>query len=48
MAILAQYEQGIKVTNIRRELGISEPTFYQWQRKYSGMDVSELKLLKEF
>ena len=48
VAILAQYEQGIKVTNIRRELGISEPTFYQWQRKYSGMDISELKLLKEF
>ncbi|WP_428092450.1 hypothetical protein [Candidatus Pollutiaquabacter sp.] len=27
---------------------MSQPTFYQWQRKYSGMDVSELKLLKEF
>ena len=45
MAILAQYEQGIKVTDICRELGMSEPTFYQWQ--YSGMDVSELKQLKE-
>jgi len=48
VAILAQDEQGIKVTNICRERGIIEPTFYQWQRKYSGMDVSELKLLKEF
>ena len=47
MAILAQYEQGIKVTDIYREHGISQPTFYQWQRKYSGMDVSELKQLKE-
>ena len=48
VAILAQYEQGIKVTDICRGRGIIEPTFYQWQRKYSGMDVSELKLLKEF
>ena len=46
-AILAQYEQGIKVTDICREHGISQPTFYQWQRKYSGMEISELKRLKE-
>ena len=47
MAILAQYEQGVKVTDICREHGISQATFYQWQRKYSGMDVSDLKRLKE-
>ena len=47
MAILAQYEQGIKVTDICREHGISQPTFYQWQRKYSGMEISELKRLRE-
>ena len=47
VAILAQYEQGIKVTDICREHGISQPTFYQWQRKYSGMEISELKRLKE-
>ncbi|MFZ7154348.1 MAG: transposase [Bacteroidota bacterium] len=37
----------MKVTDIYRERGISEPTFYQWQWKYSGMEVSELKQLKE-
>lgn len=47
VAILAQYEQGVKVSDICREHGISQPTFYQWQRKYSGMEVSELKRLKE-
>jgi putative transposase len=47
VAILAQYEQGIKVTDICREHGISQPTFYQWQRKYSGMEISELKRLRE-
>jgi len=47
VAILAQYEQGIKVTDICREHGISQPTFYQWQRKYPGMEISELKRLRE-
>jgi putative transposase len=47
VAILAKYEKGIKVVDICREHGISQPTFYQWQKKYSGMDVSDLKKLKE-
>jgi putative transposase len=47
VAILAQHEKGIKVSEICREHGISQPTFYQWQRKYSGMSVSDLKRLKE-
>jgi putative transposase len=35
------------VSEICRELGISQPTFYQWKSKYSGMEVSQLKKLKE-
>ncbi|MFZ7154302.1 MAG: transposase [Bacteroidota bacterium] len=31
VAILAQYEQGIKVTDICREHGISQPTFCQYR-----------------
>lgn len=47
LSILAQHQKGMKVADVCREHGISQPTFYQWQRKYSGMDVSELKRLKE-
>lgn len=32
---------------ICREYGISQPTFYQWKSKYSGMDANQLKQLKE-
>lgn len=28
-------------------MGISQPTFYQWKSKYSGMEVNQLKKLKE-
>ena len=47
VSILAQHEKGQRVADICREHGISQPTFYQWQRKYGGMAVSELKRLKE-
>lgn len=45
--ILAEQEQGNSVTDICREHGISQPTFYQWKSKYSGMEVNQLKKMKE-
>jgi putative transposase len=47
VSILAQHEQGYRVSDICREYWISQPTFYQWQRKFAGMKVNELKRLKE-
>lgn len=47
VGILKQQEQGKKVADICREHGISQPTFYYWKSKYSGMDVSQLKRVKE-
>jgi len=47
VSIMAQHEKGQKVVDICREHGISQATFYQWQRKYSGMDVHDLKKMKE-
>jgi putative transposase len=37
----------MSVAEICREMGISQPTFYQWKSKYSGMEVNQLKKLKE-
>ncbi len=48
MAILPLYVQVIKVTSICPEGGINQPTFYQWQWKYSGKVKTELERLKEF
>jgi putative transposase len=47
IGILKQQESGQKVADICREHGISQPTFYQWKSKYSGLDVAHLKKMKE-
>lgn len=44
---LKENEQGRKTEEICRELGIHKGTFYNWRKKYSGMDASQLKELKE-
>ncbi len=44
---LKKQEAGVKVSDICREVGISEPTFYNWKAKYSGMTCSDIKRLKE-
>lgn len=45
--IIKEQEEGRKTSDLCREHGISEATFYVWRKKYSGMDASQLKKLKE-
>ena len=45
--ILKEQDQGLKVTDICRNHGISDVTFYKWRSKYGGMQLDELKRLKE-
>ena len=47
IGVLKQYEAGVKVSDLCREHGISQATFYNWKSKYSGLDTSKLKRLKE-
>ena len=47
ISILRLQESGQSVADICREYGISQPTFYQWKTKYSGLEISQLKRLKE-
>ncbi|MFN4122272.1 MAG: transposase [Flavobacteriales bacterium] len=47
LSVLKTLEDGKKVSEICREFGISEPTFYNWKSKYGGMTLSELKRVKE-
>lgn len=47
VAMLKQHEQGIRAVDIARVNGISEKTLYRWKSKYGGMDIKELKRVKE-
>jgi len=45
--ILKEFEGGKSVEELIRIHGISRPTFYNWRKKYGGMQASELKRVKE-
>jgi len=45
--ILKEAEAGIAVEALSRKHGFSKSVFYKWKAKYSGMDASALKRLKE-
>lgn len=47
IGVLKQHEQGRKVGDLCRELGISNATFYNWKAKYGGLDANQLKHLKD-
>lgn len=44
---LRQAENGVKIEEVCRKLGITETTFHNWKKKYAGLGVAELKKLKE-
>lgn len=47
VASIKKQEGGIAAKDIARELGISEATFYNWKAKYGGMEVSDVKKMKD-
>ncbi len=47
IAVLKQAEAGVRVAELVRKHGISDATFYNWKAKYGGLDVSQLRRLKE-
>jgi len=47
LSILKQNEAGIPVSELCREHGMSNATFYKWRSKFGGMDASLMKRMKE-
>jgi len=37
---LKQAETGVRVDEVCRKMGISEATFYNWKKKYGGLNVA--------
>lgn len=45
--ILKEAESGIPIKELYRKYGITEQTFYRWRNKYSGLELSDIKQMKE-
>jgi putative transposase len=46
IAILKEAEAGLSPAELCRRHGISDATFYNWRKKYGGLEVSEAKRLR--
>jgi putative transposase len=47
IAILKEAEAGVKVTELCRRHGISDATFYTWRSEYGGLEISEMRRLRQ-
>jgi putative transposase len=47
VATIKKQENGMPVKEICRELGIHQATFYHWKAKYGGMEVNDVKKMKD-
>ena len=47
IGFLKEAETGIPVKELCRKHGFSDGSFYTWRSKYGGMDVSEVKRMKD-
>lgn len=45
--ILKESEAGLPTPELCRRYGISKNTFYNWRSKYAGMEMSDLKRMRE-
>jgi len=47
IAVLKDAQAGVSVQDLRRKHGISDATFYKWRTKYAGLEVSDVKKLRQ-
>jgi putative transposase len=45
--ILKEFDSGKSAEEITRQHGVSRAALYKWRQRYSGMEASELKRIKE-
>ena len=45
--VLREAEAEVKVSELCRRHGISDATFYTWRSKYGGLEISEMRRLRQ-
>ncbi len=47
VAILKQAEVGVPVVEVCPQVRITEQTFYRWKKRYVGLDIDQVRQLKQ-
>jgi putative transposase len=47
VAVIREAERGVDRKELFRKHGISAQTFYRWRRMYGGLEVPEVKRIKQ-
>lgn len=47
IAALKEVDAGRTLAEVARKLGVTATTFYRWKAKFSGMNVSDAKRLRQ-
>jgi putative transposase len=47
VGVLKQVEAGVPLAEVIRRVGISEQTFYRWKKQYVGLEVDQIRQLKQ-
>lgn len=47
VAVLKQAEVGVPVVEVCWQVGIAEQTFYRWQKRFVGLEIDQVRQLKQ-
>jgi putative transposase len=47
VGVLKQAEVGVPVGELIRETGITEQTYHRWKTKYAGLEVDQVRQIKQ-
>jgi putative transposase len=47
IAVLKDAQAGVSIQDLCRKHGISDATFYKWRTKHAGLEVSDVKNLRQ-
>ena len=47
LAVLKQAELGMAVSDVTRQMGISEQTLFRWKKQYAGLQSDQVRELKQ-
>jgi putative transposase len=47
VAVLKQAEAGVPLVELLRRVGVSQQTFYRWKKQYVGLEVDQVRQLKQ-